>query len=84
MRDPQTRSEWQDAVDAAHGASLLDSARKYGLVTGGPEVDVGRCDEILARGAAAGIVPRPDALDRFIAEGMKQYRRWPKARQNGR
>jgi hypothetical protein len=66
-RNPRTPAEWQDAVDAAHGAIALDSARKYGLVTGGPTVDVQRAAELLAKGRARGIRPRPDAIDRFIA-----------------
>ena len=35
----------------------LDSARQYGLVTGGPVIDVDRCWELLARGRAKGFVP---------------------------
>jgi len=37
---------------------LLDSARQYGLVTGGPEIDVERCEEILTLGKARGIEPK--------------------------
>jgi hypothetical protein len=58
-RDPQTPAEWREAVDAAEFHLLLDSARKYGLVTGGPVIDVARCEEILRRGAAQGYRPRP-------------------------
>jgi len=56
--DPVTPHEWQEAVDAAHLWLLIDAARQYGLVTGGPAVDVGRCEEILAAGATAGFRPR--------------------------
>lgn len=55
--DPQTRLEWQEAVNAADFLVLLDSARLYGLVTGGPAVNVERCERILADGKAQGIVP---------------------------
>ncbi len=44
MIDPSTPAEWQ---------------RAYGLVAGGPEIDVDRCDEILRRGAGLGFTPRP-------------------------
>jgi hypothetical protein len=57
-RDPQTPEEWQDAVDTADFLLLLDAARQYGLVEGGPGVDVERCADILARGAAIGVIPR--------------------------
>jgi hypothetical protein len=62
---PLTPEEWQDAVDAAAGLLALESARDYGLVTGGPSADIARCQELLERGAARGIKPTPDALERF-------------------
>lgn len=67
-KNPQTDGEWQDAVDAAEGALHLDSARKYGLVTGGPAVNVERCEEILRRGAHRGVAPRPGAVERFVKD----------------
>ena len=67
-RDPATAEEWQEAVDAAHGMLLLDSARRYGLVSGGPKIDAGRCEEILRRGAERGMTPAPDAVERLIRE----------------
>jgi hypothetical protein len=64
---PSTPAEWQAAVDAAHAATCLDSARQYGLVSGGPTVDVERCDELLRAGEARGIRPSRDAVERFVA-----------------
>jgi hypothetical protein len=55
--DPVTPEEWQEAVNAAEFALLVDSARQYGLITGGPTFDVARCEDLLARGEAQGIVP---------------------------
>jgi hypothetical protein len=66
MTDPNTPEEWQEAVDAAHAALMLQSARAYGLVRGGPEVNVSRCDEILERGRAIGFRPNEDAVERFL------------------
>lgn len=66
--DPVTREEWQEAVDAAYASSVLESARQYGLVAGGPRVDVDRCMEILERGAAQGVSPADDAVERFVSE----------------
>ena len=69
--DPKTPAEWQEAVDCAHAAMTLHAARLYGLVTGGPDVNVDRCAEILRRAREFKIVPRPDAVDRFL-EAMRQ------------
>jgi len=66
-RNPRTPGEWQDAVDAAHALRLLHDARLYGLVTGGPIVNTERCDEILDAGKARAILPRPDAVERWLA-----------------
>lgn len=74
-REPSTPEEWQAAVDAAAGALALDSARQYGLVTGGPTVNVERCAEILGAGEARGIRPRRDAIERFVAELRVEERR---------
>lgn len=68
MKNPETATEWQAAVDAAHALLVIDAARQYGLVTGGPDIDVVRCEEILERGRKKHITPRPDAVERFIAE----------------
>jgi hypothetical protein len=68
MQDPETDAEWQGAVDAARAALELESARQYGLVVGGPDVDMERCYAVLARGEARGIVPSPDSGERFIRE----------------
>lgn len=70
-QDPQTRDEWQEAVDAAHSLMLIASARTYGLVRGGPAVDEERCDEILRRGAERGITPSANAIENFIG-GLSQ------------
>lgn len=66
--EPQTPEEWQNAVDAAHGALLTDSAHKYGLVSGGPTVIVSRCEEILARGKELGVEPSSDSAERYVRE----------------
>ena len=68
MKDPETKEEWQDAADAAHACLLLHDARLYGLVIGGPEVNTDRCIQILEKAKARRIYPRPDCIERFIAE----------------
>lgn len=56
----------------AAGCLLIESARLYGLVTGGPPIDVEQCEAVLARLAREGVVPTEDetqaAACRFIAE----------------
>jgi hypothetical protein len=64
-RDPQSPDEWQDAVDAADLLLLLDACRQYGLVEGGPEVNIARCNELLAEGAERGIFPSSPDRRRF-------------------
>jgi hypothetical protein len=68
MQDPKTPEEWQDAVDAADVLLKIDAAREYGLVTGGPVVNVERCVELLKLGAARKITPRPDAVERYFSQ----------------
>ncbi len=67
-KNPKSQKQWQEAVNAAHGALALDSARMYGLVTGGPEVNQKRCIEILEKGKKRGIMPEDDSIDRFIKD----------------
>jgi hypothetical protein len=61
--DPQTPEEWQDAVDVAAAARALADCKMYGLIEGGPDIDIGRCDEILERGAARGVLPSRPAVE---------------------
>jgi len=68
MIDPKTPGQWQEAVDSAYGALVLESAKAYGLLTGGPVVNVDRCEKILRRGARRGIYPAPDAIEKFAVE----------------
>ena len=56
-RMPRTRREWQAAVDAAEWALVVDSCRQYGLIEGGPDIDVDRCLLILERAKMRGITP---------------------------
>lgn len=66
-RNPRTPQEWQEAVDAADILLGLEAARLYGLVTGGPVIDVERCDEILRRGRLRGYVPTPREDDAYAS-----------------
>lgn len=66
--DPETPEQWQEAVDCAEACLLIDAARQYGLITGGPAVNVERCVQIKAHGYRRGVSPRQVAVDRFINE----------------
>jgi len=66
MTDPKTPDEWRACVAFAEAALLLDAARQYGLVVGGPAVNVDRCHALLARGAALGYVPTQAATDAAV------------------
>lgn len=50
MREPETLGEWQEAADFAETCLAIDSARHYGLITGGPEINVERCMPALMAG----------------------------------
>jgi hypothetical protein len=38
------------------------------MLTGGPAVNIERCEEILELGRSRGIEPARDAVERFVAE----------------
>ena len=66
FRDPQNTKEWQEAVDAAEAYLGLDSAKAYGLVRGGPVVNVFRCEQIIRKGRDRGIIPINENVERVI------------------
>jgi hypothetical protein len=57
MKNPRTPKEWQEAVDMAAAARAIADCKMYGLLKGGPEIDIARCDEILERGRKRGFRP---------------------------
>jgi hypothetical protein len=61
--DPSTPEEWQEAVDAAAACRVIANCKMYGLLQGGPEIDVGRCDELLEQGRARGVHPSKSVTD---------------------
>lgn len=70
MKNPRNQKEWQEAVDLAHFHLLLESARQYGLVEGGPCVNVERCEQLLAGGRQLGLTPR-QVTGRLVEEMTK-------------
>lgn len=66
MKDPQTPEQWRMAAAMAQACIVLDAARQYGLVTGGPGVNLNRCLEVVARAKARDIVPSEAEIDQAI------------------
>jgi hypothetical protein len=68
FKDPTTDDEWQEAADLAHLWLALDAARAYGLIVGGPRVNIDRCNALLARAAERGVAPVPvdESIDRYF------------------
>lgn len=54
---PRTPAEWQEAVDASAAYRLIADCELYGLIEGGGEINVDRCDYILQAGKARGVLP---------------------------
>lgn len=61
MRDPKNPAEWQEAADTAAFLLLVESSRLYGFVKGGPEINIERCEAILAQARERGIEPHDPA-----------------------
>jgi hypothetical protein len=56
-RDPETPGEWQEAYDAALACRTIADCRMYGLLKGGPVIDLERCDRLIAAGEKRGLRP---------------------------
>lgn len=63
---PVTPSEWREGVNAASTMLAVAIAQRYGLMRGGPVVDVEACTVMLKRGKRLGYLPRTEALDGYI------------------
>lgn len=53
---PKSAAEWQEAVDLAAACRAIHDCKLYGLLEG-PEIDVDRCDYLLAEGKRKGVSP---------------------------
>jgi hypothetical protein len=66
VNNPESLEDWQLAVDMASGYLALEASRQYALVTGGHEVNLERCLELLEEGRRQGLKPRSDAASWLI------------------
>ena len=70
--EPEMLDERQEAVNMTEFYLLLDSARQYGLVEGGPPSGVERCEKLLQRGKQQGFQPQPAGeLATLLVQGQR-------------
>jgi hypothetical protein len=75
VKDPETPVEWQFVADRAAFLLQMNADAAYGLVRGTLEIDIERCQQIVARAAKRGI--KGDwlrgllgpPLDEFVSRG---------------
>jgi len=68
MIEPKTEEQWREAVTLAEVLLDIDAARNFGLLTGGPSVNVDRCVEIVRRGRARMLVALSDDVNAKTAK----------------
>lgn len=67
-REPRAPQEWQDCLDKIALLMLIDSARQYGLISGGPLAKVDRCLRLMRKGERLGYHARP--TDELLREAF--------------
>jgi hypothetical protein len=72
-RDPVTPRQWRRVMAMAEACLQLESARQYGLVVGGPAVNVDRCQALLFRGRALGHAPAAGLTDAALAALVQEH-----------
>lgn len=63
----------QELADLSQGLILLNDAKLYGFIEGGPKIDVEHCEVVLARLAREGIVPDEDGAQRSAVAFIAQF-----------
>jgi hypothetical protein len=73
-RLPRTPGEWKEAVNMAELLVWLDSVKQYGLIKGGPKVNIDRCLYILSEGRRIGHFPLPvdQLMDLYLPVGKSE------------
>jgi len=72
VKDPKTPGQWRSAAALAEACVRLDAARQYGLITGGPRVNVERCLALLAAAGERGIVLTPTEIDDAVTALVRE------------
>jgi hypothetical protein len=73
----------QELRQAALGAEVyrrIAAARDYGFIAGGPEIDVERCDEVIATAAKVGITFNEDEIAEAAAAVLAWFNATPEER----
>lgn len=65
--EPSTEAEWQEAVNGAYAAALIDAAVRRGLLEAGPRIDLSRCRQVIRRGSDRGFSPQRNEVVRIIS-----------------
>lgn len=73
MREPRTNAELRHAALLAEVSLRIDSARRYGLITGGPEVNVCRCIELIERAKSRGITFTDGQIDTAVRAVVESF-----------
>jgi hypothetical protein len=73
IREPQTPAEWNEAAALAEVMLDIDAARRYGLITGGPKINVERCRAIIRDARAQGIVSTAATINRVTEAIVREY-----------
>jgi len=73
IREPHTGKELQIVAAGCEALLQLDSARLYGLVTGGPIVNVDRCEQLIARAKREGCSPSEAQVDAVLQLIVREY-----------
>lgn len=60
---PETRAELAEAADAADFCLKLETARQFGLLTDAGEINITRCQAVLADAKLRGLFPIGDRFD---------------------
>ncbi len=65
--------EIRAAALLAHAWTLIDSARRYGLIKGGPPVNLAQCQAYIRRGRRLGHFPGNDEIGAMVGRVVGQW-----------
>lgn len=72
LTDPE---EIRAAALLAHAWKLIDSGRRYGVIEGGPPVDLDQCRAYIRRGRRLGYFPGNDEIGVMVGRVVGQWNR---------
>jgi len=72
-QDPQSQAQWREAATLARAYLLIDAAKTYGLMVGGPAIDVDRCERVLEQARARGVEVPDEHAEAAALELIAQH-----------